>query len=130
MDMINPFLDIRGMEFLPLSEVKAKLSALMRLIIGQKKRMVVTTNGRPTAVMLSYKDYLELLKQTPAREDVAGAGEVERTIDFEEWKRSRKQRRMASESIRRLFIPEELPRKGRKKYKEEMLRALSRRSQG
>lgn len=123
--MSYSFSDIRSLTFAPLSEIKAKLSEKVRDLAG-RSRIAITTNGRPTAVLLSYADYLALLPSEVSQNSAMSPNG--RAIDFDEWRRSRPQRRKVSESIRRLFIPEKLSRKGRKGYKEETLRAFSRRS--
>lgn len=60
--MVKTFNDLLSMEFAPLSEVKAKLSEQMRLIASEGKRIVITCNGKPSAVLLSYEDYLSLIR--------------------------------------------------------------------
>lgn len=122
MSEVYPLFDLRGMTFVPLSEAKAKLSEFLRKITSDRVRLAVTTNGRPTAVVLSYEDYLDLLKQlpTPPAED---AGEV---LSLEEWKKGSAERKRVSASIRDLFNYDSLPRKGRKRYKKELLREFDR----
>jgi antitoxin YefM len=53
------------METLPLSHVKAHLSEIADRVEAQHDRVVVTRNGRPTAVLLSPED-LESLEETLA----------------------------------------------------------------
>ncbi len=50
---------------LPLSEVKAKLSAVVDEIATTQERVTVTRNGRPVAVLLSTDD-LEAIEETLA----------------------------------------------------------------
>jgi prevent-host-death family protein len=52
-------------ETLPLSSVKAHLSELVDRVESQHDRVVVTRNGRPTAVLISHED-LEGLEETLA----------------------------------------------------------------
>ena len=116
-----PFFDVRGMIFVPLSEAKARLSEFMRRIVSGRERLAVTTNGRPTAVVLSYRDYLGLLGQLPKPPDSAGEA-----ISLEEWKKGSRERKRVTASVRNLFNYDSLPRKGRKRYKEELLHELDR----
>lgn len=120
--MFYPLFDLRGMTFIPLSEAKAKLSEFLRKIASGGERLAITTNGRPTAVFLSYEDYLNLLKKlpTPPAEDEGEA------ISLEEWKKGSAGRKRVSASVRDLFNYDSLPRKGRKRYKKELLRELDR----
>lgn len=50
-------------EILPLAEVKAHLSELVRQVHTQHDRVTVTVHGRPSAVLLSLDD-LESLEET------------------------------------------------------------------
>ncbi len=52
-------------KFLPLSEVKAKLSEVVDEIVTTHERVTVTRNGRPVAVVLSTAD-LEAIEETVA----------------------------------------------------------------
>src|SRR5579885_494407 len=96
--------DLRGMVFVPLSEAKAKLSEFMRRIaVGE--RLAVTTNGRPTAVILPYQDYLSLLSG-PTETRPEGEAKV---LSLEEWKKGSRARKRVSASIRNLFNYDSLP---------------------
>jgi len=119
--MSYPFPDIRGMAFIPLSEAKAKLSEFMRRIVNGRDRLAVTTNGRPTAVIMSYDEYLRLLGVP--EDGVESPGDV---ISLEEWKKGSRERKRVSASIRNLFNYDSLPRKGRKQYKKDLLREFDR----
>ncbi len=48
---------------LPISEVKARLPELVAGVAEREDELVVTRNGKPTAVLVSYRDY-ERLKET------------------------------------------------------------------
>jgi antitoxin YefM len=52
-------------ETIPLSSAKAHLSKLVDRVEGQHDRVVVTRNGKPAAVLVSYDD-LESLEETLA----------------------------------------------------------------
>lgn len=122
MTMPYPFFDIRGMSFIPLSEAKAKLSEILRRMASGRERLAVTTNGRPTAVVLSYQDYLALLRELPK----GPPEEEEKILSLKEWKKGSKERKRVSASIRNLFNYDSLPRKGRKRYKKDTLREIDR----
>ena len=65
--MNKDFSNLLSIEFLPLSEVKAKLSEVVNTSLTKSKRIAITTNGRPTAVLLSYSDFLSLLSIIPKK---------------------------------------------------------------
>lgn len=113
--------DLRGMAFVPLSEAKAKLSEFMRRIGSGRERLAITTNGRPTAVLLSYDEYLRFLGSPEEGEDSQGD-----VISLEDWKKGSGKRKKVSASIRNLFNYDSLSRKGRKRYKKDLLRELDR----
>ncbi len=48
---------------LPISEVKARLPELVRGVEQREEEIVVTRNGRPAAVLVSYAEF-ERLKET------------------------------------------------------------------
>ncbi len=48
---------------LPISEVKARLPELVTGVAEREEEIVVTRNGRPAAVLVSYAEY-ERLKET------------------------------------------------------------------
>jgi prevent-host-death family protein len=48
---------------LPISEVKARLPELVRGVEEREEEVVVTRNGRPAAVLVSYAEF-ERLKET------------------------------------------------------------------
>lgn len=59
---MKDFLNLEAFDFRPLSEAKARLSALVRQLVPGLRRVVITTNGKPTAVLMSYEDYLTLAR--------------------------------------------------------------------
>jgi prevent-host-death family protein len=122
--MSSDFTNLLSMEFLPLSEAKAKLSEQVRKILAEGKRIAITTNGRPTAVMVSYQDYLNLLKKvsSPSQEGLV------HVIDYQKWKRGERERERVRDSILTLFDMSKLSRKGQKSYKQETLRELDQRT--
>lgn len=120
--MKTHFSDLRSIDFVPLSEVKAKLSEFIRRLSGEK-RIVLTTNGRPTAAILSYADYLDLLNRVEGVSSSQG-----KSISLEEWRKDRKKREMIRDSVLGLFDPASLSRKGQKGYKQKMVSSLHGRS--
>jgi antitoxin YefM len=52
-------------EELPLAQVKARLSEIVDRVLNEQERVVVTRNGRPSAVIMSPDD-LESLEETLA----------------------------------------------------------------
>lgn len=121
--MSYPLFDLRGTVFVPLSEAKARLSEFMRRIASGRERLAVTTNGRPTAVILSYPEFLSLLGQERGGED-----EASRVISFDDWKKGRKERLAVRDSILKLYDAKALSRKGQKKYKKDAVDELTRKS--
>ncbi|GEM_PF-6859825 len=110
--MNTPYNSLLDTEFIPLSEVKAKLSEQIRKTTS--KRIVITQNGKPSTVLLSYKDYLKLIGQLSGQPLSTAP-----IIDFEDWKKSFPKRCSVSKSISKLFDVSTLSRKGQKSYKKE-----------
>ena len=50
-------------KILPISEVKARLPELVNRVEEHEEEVIVTRNGRPAAMLVSYADY-ERLKET------------------------------------------------------------------
>lgn len=106
------------MEFAPLAEVKAKLSEMVRRTQGGKP-VAITSHGRPTAVLLAFEDFKNLLRGKAQNKVELGP------IDFQDWKRQKGRRKKITASILGQFNPEKLPRKGQKKYKRDTLRGFT-----
>lgn len=115
---MSNYTDIRQIEFQPLSEAKAHLSHVVRTL-SPERRVAITTNGRPTAVLLSYDDYLSLLPPQPH-------SYTPRRISIEEWERNEPTRLAIRDSIANLFDVSLLSKKGQKKYKADMVRGFKR----
>lgn len=103
-------------EFAPIAEVKAKLSAMIRRLSGGR-RLLITSHGRPQAVLLSYRDYLALL-QGPSNPQEKPIG----AIDFKTWKQEKPMRQEVRSSLLQYFDPAKLPRKGQKEYKRKRVK--------
>lgn len=113
--MKEDYQDLRTIEFAPLSEVKAKLSEYVRRL--RNKRVALTTNGRPSAVLMSYEDYLKWLEPSPRLEGEPPA----QRISLSDWRKERKNRESVRDSILDLFDPAGLSRKGQKGYKKRLV---------
>lgn len=116
--MNSNYSDLRSIDFAPLSEVKAKLSEYVRLL--GKKRIALTTNGRPSAVLMSYEDYLNWLQEKPGEKTVQE--EPLERISFSDWKKERKNQESVRDSILGLFDMNRLSRKGQKAYKKNLVK--------
>jgi prevent-host-death family protein len=117
--MNQNFLDLRRVDFIPLSEAKARLSEFVRSVSRDRKRVALTTNGRPSAVILSYSDFLDLLNLLQPQPGAEG-----KTIDFDDWEKGRAQREMVRDSLLKQFDPSKLSRKGQKYYKKRTVESL------
>ena len=114
----SPFDSLIATEFVPLSEAKAKLSEKVRTVSSLGKKIAITTSGKPTAILLGYRDFLSLLKSLP---DVSERP-TKKIIEIGDWKKGEKKRKEISQSMDRLFFPSQLSRKGQKPYKRKKLR--------
>lgn len=120
--MKSDFTNLLTTDFVPLSEAKAKLSEQIRKVVSEAKRVAITTNGKPTAVLMSYSDFLELARsiQTPQQTPPI------RVLEIEEWKKERPQRLKVRDSLQKLFEKNTSARKGQKQYKRETVRDFKR----
>jgi prevent-host-death family protein len=114
-----PTFDMRRVWFSPLSEVKASLSEKVRQVRGIACRLVITTNGRPSAVLLSYEDFLALVSGAQSAEPAA-------VIDLGDWETGRSRRRQVRDSVLRRFDVGTLSKKGQKAYKRDIVGGLRR----
>ena len=108
--------DLRQLDFMPLTEARAHLSEHLRGLGGSRRRLVITVNGRPAAVVLAYADFVELASE-PAGEEV---------VSLETWKADRPRRQRVRDAVLGLFDVDRLSRKGQKRYKQEVVRGLRR----
>ena len=78
---------------LPVTEVRAKLLQLVKAADERFERTVITSNGKPTAVIMSYEEYeaweetLEILSDPEAMHAVRKADEelaAGKVVSFEE----------------------------------------------
>src|SRR5262249_52390808 len=122
--MNKDFSDLRRVDFIPLSEAKAKLSQFIRNVSHDRKRIALTTNGRPSAVILGYGDFIDLLDQLHP-----GSPKASKAIDFDEWEKSRSQREMVRDSLLKQFDPSKLSRKRQKYYKKRTVKSLGEKPQ-
>ena len=103
--MKNNYDSLQSFVFIPLSEVKAKLSEQIQR--SASKRIAITNHGKPVAVLLSYHDYQKLLGQLDSHK-YPQAASTGRVIDYEEWKLGSARRKKASQAILDLFDMESL----------------------
>lgn len=68
------------MKTVPLSEAKAKLSSLLDAVEGHDEEIVITRNGRATAVLVSPGDLESLKETTTVRSDAALVAEIRRGL--------------------------------------------------
>ena len=92
-------------DIIPIGELKAHLSERLRSLKDQRRPLIVTQNGRPTAVLLSPEEYDRLTQQERFVAAVnEGLAQVERneTIGHEEAKRV-----LSERLVRRTRLAEE-----------------------
>lgn len=111
--------DLLQLEILPLSKVKATLSEQIHKTQG-RRRIAITSNGFPKAILLSYEDFMELLAQG------SSGSPVPKVIRYETWKEEEPLRLKARDSILGLFDMKKLSRKGQKTYKRETVLEIDR----
>lgn len=120
--------DLLSFEILPLSEVKATFSEQIKKTRRQGKRIAVTINGKPMAVLLSYDDFLDLLQASGESKVHPEVPEEspERVIRYIDWKRDAALGAKARDSILNLFDTKKLSRKGQKAYKKDLVDEFTR----
>ena len=106
---------ILNIDFEPLTEIKARLSEKIARIDRQKRLLAITLNGKPKAIIVPYRDFLDWI-QAQSRPYVP------RRFRFEEWEKNSGQRKAVSESIKNMFDLSVLKRKGQKPYKDNALK--------
>lgn len=85
------------------AEMKAKLSEKIRTCRELDRTFVITSHGKPRAVLISYEAYMGMTEErTP-----------QRRINAKTWV----QKREATHDIKNLFDEKKLSRKGQKGYK-------------
>ena len=67
---------------LPISEVKARLPELVRGVTERNEEVVVTRNGRPAAVLLSFAEFERLKETLDVLSDPALMRQVEQSRAF------------------------------------------------
>ena len=96
------------------AEAKAKLSEKIRVCRSLDRTFVITSHGRPKAVLISYEAYLSM----------AEGGMTSRTLDTKRWKEQRASRREVAHEIKELFDEKRLSRKGQKGYKRRAVKRM------
>ena len=69
-------------KILPISEVKTHLPELVTKIEARDDQVVVTRNGKPAVVILSYDDYERLRETLDVLGDPAMMRQIHRSIDY------------------------------------------------
>lgn len=105
------------LSFVPLSEVKAKLSEHVRGLAADEKRIVITVAGRPAAVLIAYDEFVRGGPAAPRADEV---------IDIEQRRAERPERERIRDSLLARFDVAKLSRKGQKSYKQKKVRDLGR----
>ena len=77
------------MKTLPLSEAKAKLSALVTQVAMTDEEVVITKNGRPAAVLVSAEEYEGWRETTAILGDAAFLREIKAGLKALKSKRTR-----------------------------------------
>jgi prevent-host-death family protein len=96
------------------AEAKAKLSEKIRACTELDRTFLITSHGKPRAVLMSYEAYANLAE-----------GERQpKTIDLKAWKQTRTKRREVARDIKNLFEETKLSRKGQKGYKRRAVKKM------
>ncbi len=106
------------LEDISIAETKARLSEKIKNTETRGRRYVITSHGKPKAVLLNYKDYIALID-----EDDRSTGE---TINLNEWIKKKEGRQKVVDSVASLFDESKLTRKGQKEYKNGTVKKLGR----
>ncbi|MFH1653860.1 MAG: type II toxin-antitoxin system Phd/YefM family antitoxin [Pseudomonadota bacterium] len=107
---------LQDVEYVSVAEAKAKLSEKIRRVIESGRRFVITSHGKPQAVLIDYKEYISLIE--PAEEG-------QQIDSLEEWQGRKKERGKIIESISSLFDESKLSKKGQKEYKTGEVKKIS-----
>ena len=77
------------MKTLPLSEVKAKLSGLVKVVSDTDEEIVITRNGSPAAVLVSPEEYESWKETLAVRSDSGLMKEIRKGLKALKARRSR-----------------------------------------
>ncbi len=99
---------------LSVAETKAKLSEKIRACRELDRTFVITSHGKPCAVLMSYDAYARM--REPAEPPLA--------IDAERRQEAYGKQREAVHDIKELFDEKKLSRKGQKKYKQRVVKRM------
>ena len=100
--------------FISVAEAKAKLSEKINAGCELGRVFVITSHGKPRAVLLSYEHYMGL-KHEPT---------LPCSISLAEWKHKGPKQRHIANSIKSLFDKNALSRKGQKGYKRNAVKQI------
>ena len=96
------------------AETKAKLSEKIRACRELGRTFIITSHGKPRAVLMSYEAYAGLIEK-----------EQEPTImDAKRWHKERSRRKEVAREIKELFDERKLSRKGQKGYKRRAVKRM------
>ena len=93
-----------------IAEMKAKLSEKIRACRELDRSFVITSHGKPRAVLISYEAYRGMTEQQSAP----------RRIKAKEWVKQQE----AVHDIKNLFDEKKLSRKGQKGYKQRAVKRM------
>jgi len=106
---------LKNIDFEPLTEVKAKLSEKVSTVSQKKRLLAITLNGKPTAILISYSEFLNWIQETQQPY-------IPRRLSLKQWEKEAKQRKAVACLIKNLFDVSKLSRKGQKPYKRNALK--------
>ena len=67
---------------LPISEVKTRLPSLVRDVANRDDEVVITRNGRPTAILLSMGEYEGLRETIEILSDPKAMAQIKRSVAY------------------------------------------------
>jgi prevent-host-death family protein len=101
---------VKDLDNISVAEAKTKLSEKLRSVENRGRRYLITSHGKPRAVIISYKEYLSLVQSSDKP--------TSRNISLEKWKSESNERNRVIESVSSTFNTSTLSRKGQKEYKQ------------
>lgn len=99
---------------IPVAEAKAKLSEKIRACRELDRTFIITSHGKPRAVLMSYEAYAHLTEEENEPKE----------IDMDRWLTTRRERKEVARDIKGLFDEKKLSRKGQKGYKHRAVKRM------
>jgi prevent-host-death family protein len=90
-------MEVKIMKALPVSEAKMKLSALIETINATDEGIMITKNGRPSAILVSPEEFENMKETIALRSDVSLMKEIKKGL------RARKMKRAKLYTLKELF---------------------------